>query len=242
MRAGTAIQGRRSASLVLVLWLLAVGLGIVAIAVAPDGLADPDRVRMFFLGFGVLAPVAFVAVQALQVVVAPIPGQVLGFVAGYLFGAVLGTGLSLLGAAIGTVIAVGLARRYGRPAVERLVQPRTLDAFDAAVERRGLLSLFVVFLVPGLPDDAICFAAGLTRIGVGRVVAVSVIGRLPGYAVVAFAGARLAGGHGTDAVWLLATLAFVSLAVFLRRATVRRWLVGERADPDLPSSLDRPEP
>lgn len=242
MRTGTAIGGRRSAALVLAAWLGFVAVGLAAIAVAPDRYADPDRVREFFLGFGILAPVVFVAVQAFQVVVAPVPGQVLGFVAGYLFGAVIGTGLSVLGAAIGTAVAVWLARRYGRPAVERLVQPRTLDTFDAAVERRGLLSLFVVFLVPGLPDDAICFAAGLTRIRLRRVVAVSVVGRLPGYAVVAFAGARLAGGHGRDAIWLLATLAFVSIAVYLRRETVRRWLVGARADPESPMPVDSPEP
>lgn len=226
MRTGTDITGRRSAAAVLALWLLVLVLGVVAVRVGPEWLTDPETIRTLFLGFGPLAAVAFVLVQAAQVVVAPLPGQLLGFVAGYLFGAVLGTGLSLLGATIGTYVAVGLARRYGRPAVERLVHPDTISQFDAAVERRGLLALFLIFLVPGLPDDAICLAAGLTRLDVRRVLAVSIVGRLPGYAVVALAGDRLAGGHGIDTIALLAVLAAVSLVVYRWRHAIARWLAG----------------
>lgn len=141
-------------------WLLLIAAGALLAAREPPWLADAERLRAFFLSFGVLAPVAFVLVQAAQVVVAPLPGQVLGFAAGYLFGAVAGTVLSVGGATLGTYLAVRLARRYGRPAVERLVRPTTIDQFDAAVEERGRLALLVVSLVPGLPDDAICLAAG----------------------------------------------------------------------------------
>lgn len=226
MRTGTSLRGQRGAAALLVGWLVVLLLGSLLFRLGPTWLRDPETIRAFFLGFGVLAPVVFVLVQATQVVVAPIPGQVLGFVAGYLFGAVWGTGLSLIGATIGTFAAVWLARRYGRPAVEQLVPRDTIDRFDAAVERRGRLALFVIFLVPGLPDDAICFAAGLTRIRVRWVLAVSLVGRLPGYALVALAGARLAGGHETDAVALLGIVALVSVTVYLGRDALVEWLSG----------------
>ena len=229
MRAGTGMTSRLSAAAVLALWLLALLAGVLAVWLGPAWLTDPEAVRAFFLAFGPLAAVAFVVVQAAQVVVAPLPGQLLGFVAGYLFGAVTGTALSLLGATIGTYVAVWLPRRYGRPAVERLVDPTTIDQFDAAVERRGLLALFLVFLVPGLPDDAICLAAGLTRLDVRRVLLVSLVGRLPGYALVALAGDRLAGGHETDTIALLVVIVGVSLAVYVWRDAVVRWLAGADA-------------
>lgn len=41
-------------------------------------LSDPMALREWLLGLGVLAPIAFITLQAIQVVVAPIPGQVLG--------------------------------------------------------------------------------------------------------------------------------------------------------------------
>ena len=226
MRTGTSLRGQRGAAALLAGWLLLLLAGSLLLRFGPAWTRDPEAFRTFFLGFGALAPAAFVAVQATQVVVAPVPGQVLGFVAGYLFGAVWGTALSVLGATIGTYVAVALARRYGRPAVERLIRPETVDHFDAAVDRRGLLALFVVFLIPGLPDDAICFAAGLTRLDVRRVVAVSVVGRLPGYAVVSLAGARLAGGRAADAAVLLGALVAVSVVVYLARGAVGRWLTG----------------
>ena len=221
------MREQRGAAALLAAWLLLLLSGSLLVRLGPPWLSDVEAIRTLLLGFGLLAPVAFVLVQAIQVVVAPIPGQVLGFVAGYLFGAVWGTALSLLGAAIGTVVAVWLSRRYGRPAVERLVRPETLDRFDAAVDRRGLLALFVVFLVPGLPDDAICFAAGLTRLDVERVLVVSVVGRLPGYALVALAGARLAGGRPSHTALLLAVLVVISVVAYLARDALGRWLAGD---------------
>ena len=221
------MRSQRGAAALLAGWLLLLLAGSLLFRVGPAWMRDPEAFRTFFLAFGVLAPAAFVVVQATQVVVAPIPGHVLGFVAGYLFGAAVGAALSIIGATIGTYVAVALARRYGRPAVERLVRPETIDHFDVAVDRRGLLALFVVFLIPGLPDDAICFAAGLTRLDVKRIVAVSIVGRLPGYVVVSLAGARLAGGRTGDAVVLLGVLVAVSVAAYLVRDTIRRWLTGD---------------
>ena len=221
------MRSQRGAAALLAAWFLLLLAGSLLARFGAPWLRDPMAVRTFVLGFGILAPVAFVVVQASQVVLAPIPGQVLGFVAGYLFGALWGTALSLLGATIGTYVAVRLSRRYGRPAVERLVRPETIELFDAAVDRRGLLALFVVFLVPGLPDDAICFAAGLTRLRVSRVLGVSLAGRAPGYALVAFAGAGVAGGRLVDAAVLLGVLVAVSVAAYLARDELGRWLAGE---------------
>lgn len=230
MRTGTSFRDQRGAAALLAGWLLLLLLGSLLFRVGPAWIRDPEAFRAFFLGFGALAPAAFVVVQATQVVVAPIPGQVLGFVAGYLFGALWGTVLSLLGATIGTYIAVVLVRRYGRPVVERAVRPGTIDQFDAAVERRGLLALFVIFLIPGFPDDAICFVAGLTRIDVKRVLAVSLVGRLPGYVLVSLAGSRVAGGRVFDAVGLLGVLVALTAVVYFARDAVGRWLTGEGAD------------
>jgi uncharacterized membrane protein YdjX (TVP38/TMEM64 family) len=201
----------------LVLALVTVGAGVRLFA---PTLFDPLALRALVLSFGPLAPVAFVLLQAVQVVVAPVPGQVVGLVGGYLFGAVLGTLLSLLGVAIGSTVVFVLSRRYGRPYVERWIVPETLDRFDDLVERAGLPGLFVVFFVPGLPDDAICFLAGLTTIPVRKLVAVAVVGRAPGFLLVAVAGADLAAGRLSAALWLLAALTAASLAGYLYREQI----------------------
>lgn len=52
-------------------------------------------------GLRPFAPFIFVLLQASQIVLAPIPGQLIAFVGGYLFGVVQGTIYSLIGAVLG---------------------------------------------------------------------------------------------------------------------------------------------
>jgi uncharacterized membrane protein YdjX (TVP38/TMEM64 family) len=190
-------------------------------------LTDPVAVRTTIRSTGALAPVVFLAAQALQVLVAPIPGQVLGFVAGYLFGVVWGTALSVAGATIGGYVAFWLARRYGRPVVERLVEDEAIDLFDSFSSRHGDVVLFLIVLVPGLPDDAICFLAGVGDIDTRSVLLASVVGRLPGYFLVALAGARLAEARTAETTLLLVVLAAVSAVGYVLRGRVAGWLGGE---------------
>jgi uncharacterized membrane protein YdjX (TVP38/TMEM64 family) len=189
----------------------------LAVRTAAPELLDPRALRGFVLGFGSLAPVAFVLLQATQVVVAPVPGQVVGLAGGYLFGPIRGTVYSLLGVALGSTVVFVLSRRYGRPYVERMIVPETVAEFDEFVDSAGLPGLFFVFLIPGLPDDAVCFLAGLTRIPIRRLVAIAVVGRAPGFLLIAIAGADLAASRGSAALWLLGGLSAVSLAGYLYR-------------------------
>lgn len=229
LRLFTTTQARRESLRTLAILLVLFATTTVLLRRSLTVLAEPTALREFILAFGILAPAVFVAVQALQVVAAPIPGQALGFVAGYLFGSLLGTGYSLLGAAIGTLVAVAISRRYGRPYVERVVHPPTLEAFDAACQRRGLLAIFVIFLVPGLPDDVVCFIGGLTTIGIRRLVAVSILGRLPGYLLVATAGNSVATGNYDQAALLVAIVAAASLLGWHSRRRILAWLAAEPA-------------
>lgn len=210
---------------VALLALLAVAFAGATIALrryAP-GLTDPAVVVGVIRDFGVLAPVAFVCLQAAQVVVAPIPGQVFAFVSGYLFGTVPGTTYSLLGAGIGSYVAFTLSRRYGREYVERTLSPAVVDRFDALSEAHGLLVLFAAFLVPGLPDDVICFVGGLSTLRIREMVLVSVLGRLPGYAVVNAAGAAFAAGRVAQTGALVLVMGALALLGYRYRDRVLRW-------------------
>ncbi|MFC3476154.1 TVP38/TMEM64 family protein [Halobacterium litoreum] len=182
--------------------------------------SDPQAVRTWVLSFGPFAPLAFVALQALQVVVAPIPGQVLAFAGGYLFGSVWGTVFSVAGAAVGSVVVFALARRLGRPFVEDVLDPDVLSEFDSLVAGDGVVVLFLVFLVPGLPDDAICLLAGVTRVPIWQLTVVAILGRLPGYFLVAYAGAQAAADQFVTVGVVLGALALLSVVVYWRRDAV----------------------
>lgn len=174
-------------------------------------LTDPVAVRAVVAGYGLLTPVLFVLVTAVGVVVAPIPGPAVALAGGYLFGWLGGTVYSMAGVTLGSVVALLLSRRWGRPFVERVLSDEAIDRFDATVLTHGDAVLFVAFLVPGLPDDALCFLAGLTPISLRQFVLLVVVARTPAHAVVAAAGAGLATGRLEMAFVLLGALAVLGL-------------------------------
>jgi uncharacterized membrane protein YdjX (TVP38/TMEM64 family) len=206
-------------ALLAVLIGLFVGVSVIAGRVLPD-VTDPAEIRAVVRSYGVLAPLAFVALQATQIVIAPVPGQAMGLIAGYLFGAALGTLYSVVGAGIGTFLALGLSRRFGRPYVERAIDPDVLAGFDDLAGRGGLLALFLVFLIPGLPDDVLCFVGGLTELEVRDMLVASILGRLPSYVVVNLAGANLAASRFLETTLLLGVVVVIAFVVYLRRNAV----------------------
>lgn len=154
---------------------------------------DPETARDTIGGLGVWAPLAFMGMQVAQVVIAPLPGQVTGLIGGFLFGPWLGLLYTLIGAFLGFWLVFVLARKLGRPFVERFVKPATLEKFDGLLSRGGPFVLFLIYLLPAFPDDIISFIAGLIRIPMRTLLLVSLAGRLPGYLVLSFAGEGLTG-------------------------------------------------
>jgi uncharacterized membrane protein YdjX (TVP38/TMEM64 family) len=139
---------------------------------------------------GPWGPVLIVVAELLQVILAPIPGQVVGLVAGYLYGILQGTVFCSIGLSLGSLCAMGLARRYGRPLVERLASKDLLQRIDGYAQRRGAMAFLLIWLLPFLPDDLACFAAGLTRLPLGELFILALIGRTPGIIVSTVIGAQ----------------------------------------------------
>lgn len=123
----------------------------------------------------------------------------------------------MVGAAIGSYVAIHRSRRYGRPFVAKSIRSEWLTRFDDFSERRGYFTPFLVFLVPGLPDDVICFVAGLSTLAVRKMVAVSVAGRLPGYFLLTLAGAWLASSRPGEGLFLLGAIAVITAVAYLFR-------------------------
>lgn len=180
---------------------------ILALLADAEWAAARARLGDLLRGAGSGPAAAFVALQAAQVVLAPIPGQVAGLLGGYLFGFWYGLLLSTVGLALGSLLAIGLGRLVGRPLARRFVPTRLLDQFDDLVGRGGLWNFFLLMTLPVFPDDALCFVAGLTRLPVWKLVLVVVLGRLPGLAALSYVGAGAAADlTGTYVVLAVAVL------------------------------------
>jgi uncharacterized membrane protein YdjX (TVP38/TMEM64 family) len=151
---------------------------------------DRERVQAWVSRLGPWGPLATIGLNAAQVILAPIPGQFIGVTNGYLYGIAMGTLYSMIGLVIGTATVMVLARRFGRPLVERLVKEEQLTRWDEITAQQGPWFFFLVFLFPFLPDDLTGFLIGLSRLSIPRMLVLTTLGRLPGVFVSSWVGAR----------------------------------------------------
>ncbi|WP_435075328.1 TVP38/TMEM64 family protein [Halorubrum sp. HHNYT27] len=207
-------------------------LAVVAVAIGFVGLyffvreyaafiTDAEALRVWLRQFGVLAPLVFIAIQTLQVIIAPIPGQVVALVAGYLFGPFWGTVYSLTGVLLGSAIAFSLAKRYGRSFVEDVLHEDVVSRFDEFVDTVGVPGLFAFVIIPGLPDDAICFLSGLTKWRLPTFIAVISVGRLPAYVFTVYAGGELANGRFFSGIALILAVVLASVVGYYKQEAIR---------------------
>lgn len=141
---------------------------------------DRKRMQDFIHSLGPLGFLGFIFLQTLQVVAAPIPGEATGLLGGYLYGPYLGTILSTIGLTIGSYIAFTLGRIFGRPFVERVVDKTVLQRFDYLLHHKGAFLIFLLFLIPGIPKDYLCYILGLGHLTTIEFLIIGGTGRLFG--------------------------------------------------------------
>src|SRR5712692_937274 len=183
-----------------------------------------------FLGsLGPYSSGVFILLQALQVVVAPIPGELTGVVGGYLYGELYGFLLSTIGLTLGSWAAFELAKILGRPFVARFVKKETLERFNFLTSDKGLTICFLLFLLPVFPKDALCYVLGLSGMGLSTFLVVSTIGRMPGTYLLTIQGVALGKQAYYTAGVIMAISAAILFIAYLYRAQLINWLSHIRA-------------
>ena len=167
--------------------------------------------------WGLLAPVVFIGLQGLQVVIAPIPGQLTAILGGYLFGQWAGLLYSTIGLTLGSVAAFGIGRWLGVRFVQRLVSPDIWQKMGLIIEAEGAILCFVIFLVPGLPKDMTCYLFGLSPMPFRVFALVSTLGRIPDTWVASAQGAHAASGDYVHVILLTAIVVAVALPLYCYR-------------------------
>lgn len=206
-------------------WTIGLGLAAVllAFAVWRVALGSPAWLALLRLykdhaflherlrALGWLAPVAFILIQAAQVVIAPIPGEVTGFLGGYLFGLTPGFVYSMVGLALGTMAAFGIGRWLGAPVVARYVRAEIVERFGFIIEAEGAILAFVIYLTPGFPKDIVSYLFGMSPMPAWIFGLVSTLGRVPGTWVLTTQGARTATGQYVELALLTALVAAIAI-------------------------------
>ena len=185
--------------------------------------SEPERFQQWVDSQGLLAPVLFMGMVILQVVVAVIPGEPLEIAAGYAFGALEGTVLCVLGTLIGGVLVFLLVRRFGAQAVEVFFDLEKFRSLRFLQDRRRLTFwVFLVFFLPGTPKDVLCYFVGLTDMRLRTWILVSAVARIPSIITSTVGGSALGmGEYAFAAIAFLAALAISGLGLLAYRAICR---------------------
>ncbi len=199
---------------------------VLAYAVYASGLAGVFASEDRFLGLvhshQRYAVALFVGLQVLQVIAAPLPGEISGFVGGLLFGPIWGVIYSTIGLTIGSWLAFMLARLLGRPLVEKVVSREILRRYDYVMRHKGAFLAFLMFLIPGFPKDYLCYVLGLGHMGQRAFLLVSISGRFLGTVLLTMGGVFFR----QQRYWALFTLVGISLliafVVMLNRGPIER--------------------
>jgi uncharacterized membrane protein YdjX (TVP38/TMEM64 family) len=194
-----------------------------------DLFLDRQRLLKFIREHRAYATSIFIGLQALQVVAAPVPGEVTGFVGGYFFGTFWGIIYSTIGLTIGSWAAFMIARLLGRPIVEVVVNAEIIKRYDYVMKHKGLFLAFVMFLIPGFPKDLLCYLLGLGHMGQRDFLLVSTTGRLLGTTLLTVGG-TLFRDERYGAFFTVVGIGITAiLLVMIYRENIERWFRKLRA-------------
>jgi uncharacterized membrane protein YdjX (TVP38/TMEM64 family) len=191
--------------------------------------SSQEKLRAWIESLGVWGPLMFLAVQLAQIVIAPIPGNLVGIVGGAMFGLWWGFLLSAIGTILGATLAFWLARWLGARWVIKLIGEKNYRKYEKAFEGRISWTLVIIFLIPFFPDDILCILAGLSPLAYPRFLVLVILGRLPSVFINNAVGAGLLNLPEINIpvwVWISGgaiVLGFV-VAYFLNRQKVNQWL------------------
>jgi uncharacterized membrane protein YdjX (TVP38/TMEM64 family) len=152
---------------------------------------NKQSILSFLESLGPLSFLGFIILQAAQVVLAPIPGEVTGLMGGYIYGPFWGVILSTVGLVTGSYVAFALSRAFGRPFVDKFVNQSVMQRFDYVLHHKGLFLVFMLFLTPCFPKDYLCFILGLGHLSTVEFLIISGVGRLMGTILVTLGGGFL---------------------------------------------------
>lgn len=173
---------------------------------------DTRELRHQLLGLGVGGVFVLLTV-CLSHAIIPFPTEIVSAAAGFVYGFWLAVPILLICWLASALLAYWLAERFGRPLARRLVGTRRLQRAEELMDRGGAATLLALRLIPLIPYNAICYAAGITRVPLVRYSWTTVVGITPLTVLVAYLGSRLKSPNFEDwRVWVL-IVAFIAIVV-----------------------------
>jgi len=216
--------------LAIIIWLVAADAAIVRFVVRLY--QDKKFLKETVRSWGWMAPLVFIAIQAIQVIISPIPGEITGPVGGALFGTWLGLFYSTIGLTLGTLFCFWVGRRWGEPLVRPWLSEHNWNRMTFVIEAEGVIICFIIYLLPGFPKDITSYLFGISPMPFWIFAVVSTVARIPGTWASSYFGAHVAEQQYIYAIAFLAVVVALCLPLYYYREPFIKRFHKPRADKD----------
>ncbi len=193
----------------IILSVLAVALLTVILIPLFRSYSDAEKFQAFIESFGIWGFFMMLLVQIFQIIVAIIPGEVVEFVSGTMYGWLGGLILCCIGIAIGHFLIFKSVRYFGKDFVQKAAGSKVMNKFKFLQNEKKLKTvMFILFFFPGTPKDLLVYVAALTKIKFRDFLAITLFARLPSIISSTYAGDAFANKD-----FLMLAIVYISITV-----------------------------
>ena len=122
-----------------------------------------DSFRAYILSKGKLAPLFFMLIQVVQIVLPVIPGGLTTVFGVIIFGAFWGFIYNYISICIGSILVFFISRNFGKSIVIRIFGKDIFEKYHHKIHDKSYEKFFALaILFPVAPDDFLCYLSGLT--------------------------------------------------------------------------------
>ena len=128
--------------------------------------------------FGPWGVIILLVIQVLQIILFFIPGEVIEFSSGLLYGILGGYLICIAGQILAILLTYFLVMIFGKALVDKMVDKETMDKVEERHTRAEVL-LFFCLLIPGIPKDVFNFVAPYCKVPMWKYIIITLIARFP---------------------------------------------------------------
>ena len=172
---GTKLKRTMTIITVIVTILL---VAFIIYAVKMNLLTSPELLVDRIKSYGIIGPIIFLFIQIVQVVFPVIPGGASCLAGTLAFGPIEGFIYNYIGLTLGSVFAYMLSRNFGLPLIKKLFKEETINKYLKYIRTKKFETVFFWgILLPGAPDDLLCYIAGISNLTFRKFLIIILLGK-----------------------------------------------------------------
>ncbi|MGQ9696083.1 MAG: TVP38/TMEM64 family protein [Thermodesulfobacteriota bacterium] len=192
-----------------------------------------ERLKSFIVSYGYWAPLISALLMICQSIILFLPAFPIFIVNAIAFGLIWGTLLSWGSAVSGSLICFTIAKTFGRPVVQRLVNKVHLQTADVALKKYEKYVILFFGFIPIISYDVVSYAAGLTILSFWEFFPLVCLAQIPSSLFYSLLVHKI--DQGTlDIYWIIAAVLFFLIGI---SSLVLRTFFSRRRREELPHTI-----